>query len=99
VINMATIEQLKQKREELAKKYQQEAERAKVKRDIANIQAGRSKVAPTGWQKLSAAAKPYIANVMKPNKGKKKSNWNFSGGINAMVGTSTSKKKPPMMKF
>ena len=30
---------------------------------------------------------------------KSRSKWDFTGGINAMVGTSTSKKKPLMMRL
>jgi len=92
---MVTIQQLKEKRAELAKKYQNESERAAIKRDIKNIQVGRNKVNPTGWQKLSTAAKPYIASAMKPSKGKKKSNWDFSGGMNTLTGTGKSKRKLP----
>ena len=92
---MATTQELKKKRAELAKKFQKESERAAIKRDIANIQEGRNKVAPTGWQRLSTAAKPYIASALESTKkgSKKKSNWNFSGGMNAMIGSPGKKGK------
>ena len=91
---MATLKQLKEKRAILAKKFQKESEKAAIKRDIANIQKGRDNVNPTGWQKLSSTAKPYLASALKSSgKKSKKSNWDFSGGINAMVGTSRKKSK------
>ena len=95
MVKMATLQELKNKRAELAKKFQKESEKAAIKRDIVNIQEGRNKVNPTGWQKLSSAAKPYIASALKSTgkKGKKKSNWDFSGGLDTMMGTSGKKSK------